>query len=150
MAAVSELLALEQKAHPLPRAVRVMGRWAPLARIVLPVFHTIVVDIGAGEDRDDIPLLTPLSREEYCAGVLRAFLSDNPPPEETIFSTIPEAELLAYAAAHGVAIAPAPHDPARDMLDAIAKAQPQTYSSMRRSAERLRPGLERLRGTGRK
>jgi hypothetical protein len=87
-----------------------------------------------------------MSMEAYCGLFLASFLEERDPPQgKFLLTTIPEAELIAFATAHNIPVEQEQIDDVRTMLDNIAKAQPQTYFSLRRSSDRLRAAAEMLR-----
>jgi hypothetical protein len=116
---------------------------ASLHPVAVRLLRTYAPDIMLSEMGVPVQLM---SMEQYCAQFLGAFLEENDPPQEPILlKSIPESEIMAYAKKHDLPFAEQPKDDVRTMLDNLAKRQPQTYFSLYRSAQRLRPAAERLR-----
>jgi hypothetical protein len=92
-----------------------------------------------------------MSMEAFGARFLGSFLEEQDPPHAPrLLHTIPEEEIVKYAKRHGIAVVPEEHDEVREMLDRIAKRQPQTYFSLAKSGERLSAAAEQLRKGKRK
>jgi len=115
-------------------ARELLARYAP---------ETTVVDDVVVVPVDVIPV-SLIGIESYGAMFLKTFLlSDDMPGSlvsssgHTLLCSIPYEELIRYAQSHGIPIVPDEHDDVRSMLDAISMAQPQTYQSLRKSAQRL-------------
>ena len=123
-----------QEAKGLPQAVRLVGNdgMADVAQKLLALHApTIALDQSGAR-------VSVLSMEEFGAAFLCSFLEGTDPPAGLfLLHTIPEAQIAAFAARHGIQLAKPQRDDVRRMLDRIAARQPQTYLSLAASAQRL-------------
>jgi hypothetical protein len=87
-----------------------------------------------------------MSMEQYASSFLESFMEEAEPPQgRFLLYTIPESELILFAARHHIPAVHEPHSAVRSMLDRIAASQPQTYFSLLRSSQRLKGAAEQLR-----
>jgi hypothetical protein len=83
----------------------------------------------------------PTSLEHELVEELRSFLEDTERARRFVplMATIPEKEILAYAASHRLkGKTPARRDDVRNLLEALQRGQPQTKAALRRSFGHLR------------
>jgi hypothetical protein len=131
----------ELRGRQLPPKLKLNGTYAEVAARLLATCApgTVVSDDGTQ--------MQVMSLQEYATAFLGAFMEEQGPPQQSLLYTIAEEQLDEFAAKHKIAIIKPPKDDVRIFLDRLALRQPQTYSSLCRSSERLHDAAARLRSS---